>query len=153
HLQHAKGKITCNAIRTGRGERARRRARACGQGKNTLAGAGRHRRRNEPPPQPVLAERENVVDQVITLSNRVEHAPDVAGPLIQAGLSHHISPVLRSGLSRETAPQILTYRTPTRPFRVKSREVAAGLAWVPGVTPSPRSCPLPRCCRWPRPPG
>src|SRR5262249_25476018 len=66
--QQAKRKRTCKAIRTGRGERARRRPRPGGQVKNPPAGAGRHRRRNEPPPQPVLAERENVVDQVITLS-------------------------------------------------------------------------------------
>src|SRR6516225_8185683 len=33
----------------------------------------------------------------------------------------------RSDFSYETAPQIVSYRTPNRPFRMKSREVRPGL--------------------------
>src|SRR6266852_1821846 len=48
------------------------------------------------------------------------------------------NPALRSGLSHETAPQIMTYRTPNQPFRVISAfirgdgrgEVGSGWAWL-----------------------
>src|SRR5262249_50287547 len=95
-------------------------------------------------------QRQDVVHHVVTTGDLVKHSPDVAGPLIQTGLRHHVSPVVRSGLSRETAPQILTYRTPNRPFRVISRQVAARLAWVPRVSPSRRSGGRRRWRRWPR---
>src|SRR5262249_12821807 len=38
----------------------------------------------------------------------------------------------RADLSREPAPQIVSYRTPNRPFRVISREVGSGLPWQQG---------------------
>ena len=52
----------------------------------------------------------NGAEDVVTLRRKASAAP-------------------RSVLSRETAPQNVTYRTPNRPFRVIRREVAAGLPW------------------------
>src|SRR5262249_5500940 len=82
---------------------------------------------------PVQAQRQDVVQHVVTGGDLVKHGRDVAGPLVQAGLRHHANSVLRSGLSRETAPQIMTYRTPNPPYRVKSWQVWITVAHYQGL--------------------
>src|SRR5215471_4022550 len=57
--------------------------------------------------------------------------------MAMASLRRNVSPVQRSDLSSETAPQTRTYRTPDRPFRMISREVGQG-CWRTTVT-LPRS--------------
>src|SRR5262252_4302238 len=53
--------------------------------------------------------------------------------MAMASLRRNVSPVRRSDLSSETAPQTRTYRTPDRPFRMISREVGPG-CWRTTVT-------------------